>query len=91
LYIADGLLAEKASFEKQISAFQIGKDERQTRREAIQHKVKRLQEELQHLDKQDKTDDGKAIRLQSEYRSKTEQWRETQKALEDRLSAAISP
>ena len=53
--------------------------------------VKSLQEELQHLDEQDETDNDKAMRLQREHRGMTEQWRQTQQALKDRLSAAISP
>ena len=89
--MADERFAEQASFEKQMSAFRIGKDERQTRREAIQDMVKSLQEELQHLDEQDETDNDKAMRLQREHRGMTEQWRQTQQALKDRLSAAISP
>ena len=83
LRMADEWLAEQASFKKQMSAFQNGKDMRQTRRKAIQ-------EELQELDEQDKTDNDKATRLQREYDDVTEQRRRNQQTLQDRLAAISS-
>ena len=90
-HIADQRLAEQASFKKQMSAFQNGKDMRQIQRKAIQDEVKSLQEKLQALDEEDATDDNKAMQLQSEYHGVTEQWRQTQQRWEAQLSAAISP
>ena len=89
--MADEQLAERKSFEEQMTAFLIGKHERQTRREAIQDQVQGLQEELRVLDEQDKTGNDKARRLRSEYRGITEQQRRDQQTLQDRLLAAIPP
>ena len=95
--MADERRAEQTSFRNQMSAFQDGKDMRQTRREAIQdvveslqQKIQSLQQELQDLDGEDAADDNKAMQLQSEYRVMTEQWRRTQKTLENRILAAVS-
>ena len=82
--MANERLAEQTSFENQMSAFQNRRYERQTRRKAIQ-------EELQDLDKEDETDNNKAVQLQSEYHDVTEQWERTQQTFQAQVLAAISP